>query len=195
VARGLSAVLVLAAVLLLGVLALRLTRSAPVAVTVVVLAGLTPWLFELGRVALEASTQPLLLTPLLLWLLRTTRRGRWAAAEGVPAGLLLGLLAYSYTGSRLLGPLLAAALALFDAGVRPLLEQAFAGDAVVYTDYDDRGAQARGLPRERVAILPDGGVPPAGATVFLRQECDFVCEEVARWEDYRVARALGSPMP
>ena len=33
--------------------------------------------------------------------------------EGVVAGVLLGLLVYSYTGSRLLGPLLAAALAVF----------------------------------------------------------------------------------
>ena len=72
VARGTSAVLVLAAVLLLGLLARRLTGSGRVAVAVVVLAGLTPWLFELGRVALEVSTQPLLVTVLLLatfWLL------------------------------------------------------------------------------------------------------------------------------
>jgi 4-amino-4-deoxy-L-arabinose transferase-like glycosyltransferase len=402
VARGLSAALVLAAVLLLGLLALRLTGSAPAATAVVALAGLTPWLFELGRVALEASTQPLLITLLLLSLLRTVRRGRWSVADGAAAGALLGLLTYSYTGSRLLGPLLAAALAvfagpgrgrwllsawgtfagllvpagvyalrhpgaltaryeattiagegaslpavvgqavsnwahdlnlwhwatsgdpapyihvygygsiflgtaglalagaahvlvrcrgdlwwryvllatllvpvpaaltvdrfnairlaalpvllsvlaipalasllalargrwaaraalavlalsvgvqlgqfldqyryrgpartvLFDAGVGPLLERAFAGGQVVYTDYDDRGAQAQarwhaaeaGLSRDRVVVLPDGGVPPVGATVFLRfQECDFVCEEIARWEDYRVLRAVGPP--
>jgi 4-amino-4-deoxy-L-arabinose transferase-like glycosyltransferase len=74
VARGLSAVLVLAAVLLLGLLAHRRTGSYPVAVIVVVLAGLTPWLFEVGRVALEVSIQPLLLTLLLLALLRSWQR-------------------------------------------------------------------------------------------------------------------------
>src|SRR3970040_2332239 len=66
VARGLSATLVLAAVLLLGLLAKRLTRSNRVAFVVVVLAGMTPWLFEMGRVAFEVSTQPVLLTLLLL---------------------------------------------------------------------------------------------------------------------------------
>jgi len=113
VARSVSAVLVLAAVLLLGLLAARLTGSRVVAVVVVVLAGTTPWLFELGRVALEASTQPLLIVLLLLALDRAWREQRWTVAEGLVVGSLLGLLVYSYTGSRLLGPLLAAALVVF----------------------------------------------------------------------------------
>jgi 4-amino-4-deoxy-L-arabinose transferase-like glycosyltransferase len=113
VARGLSAVLVLAAVLLLGLLAHRLTDSYPVAVIVVVLAGLTPWLFEVGRVALEVSTQPLLVTLLLLALLRSRRRELWTIGEGIVVGCVLGLLVYSYTGNRLLAPLLAAALVVF----------------------------------------------------------------------------------
>ena len=113
VARGVSAVLVLAAVLLLGVLAFRLTRSALVAVVVIVLAGLTPWLFELGRMAIEATTQPLLVVLLLLWLERVARLRTYTAWHGVPAGVLVGLVTYSYTGSRLLGPLFAVALAVF----------------------------------------------------------------------------------
>jgi 4-amino-4-deoxy-L-arabinose transferase-like glycosyltransferase len=113
VARWLSAVLGALAVLLLGLLAKRLTGRTVVAVVVVVLAGLTPWLFELGRVALEVSTQPLLITLLLLSLHRAWRRRTWTRREGVLAGLLLGLLLYSYTGNRLLAPLLAAALVVF----------------------------------------------------------------------------------
>ena len=113
VARGLSAVLVLAAVLLLGLLAKRLTDSSAVAVITVVLAGLTPWLFEVGRVALEVSTQPLLVTLLLLALLRSRQRELWTGTEGVVVGCVLGLLLYSYTGNRLLAPLLAAALVVF----------------------------------------------------------------------------------
>ena len=113
VARGLSAVLVLSAVLLLGLLAWRLTRSAVVALAVLVLAGLTPWLFEVGRVAFEVSTQPVLIVLLLLALLASRQSGRWSIGQGVVVGLLLGLLTYSYTGSRLQGPLLAAALVVF----------------------------------------------------------------------------------
>jgi hypothetical protein len=46
------------------------------------------------------------------------------------------------------------------------------------------------LPRDRVAALPDGGIPPVGATVFGRfQECDYVCERFDSWEGYWLARA------
>ena len=113
VARGLSAVLVLAAVLLLGVLARRLRGSWLVAAIVVVLAGFTPWLFELGRMAIEATTQPLCVVLLLLVVERVARRERYDVWPGVAAGVLLGLITYSYTGSRLLGPLFAAALVAF----------------------------------------------------------------------------------
>ncbi len=113
VARGLSAALVLAAVLLLGLLARRVSRSWVVATVIVVLAGLTPWLFELGRMAIEASTQPVLVVLLLLWLERVVRLDRYGIVEGVVAGAIVGLVTYSYTGSRLLGPLLAAALVVF----------------------------------------------------------------------------------
>jgi 4-amino-4-deoxy-L-arabinose transferase-like glycosyltransferase len=113
VARGLSAVLVLAAILLLGLLAKTVTSENVIAVVVIALAGLTPWLFELGRVALEASTQPLILAAILFALHRTWRLQRWRVGEGIVVGALLGILVYSYTGSRLLGPLLAAALLVF----------------------------------------------------------------------------------
>jgi 4-amino-4-deoxy-L-arabinose transferase-like glycosyltransferase len=113
VARAFSAALGAATVLLLGLLAIRLTGRTVVGVVVTVIAGLTPWLFELGRVALEVATQPLLLTLLLLALHRSWRTGTWRLQEGVLVGLLLGLLLFSYTGNRLLAPLLAAALAVF----------------------------------------------------------------------------------
>jgi dolichyl-phosphate-mannose-protein mannosyltransferase len=113
VARGLSAVLVLTALLLLGLLARRVSGRTAIGVIIFVLAGITPWLFELGRVALEIATQPLLVTLLLLALERTWRRKSWTIPEGLVVGAVLGLLLYSYTGSRLLAPLLAAALAVF----------------------------------------------------------------------------------
>jgi 4-amino-4-deoxy-L-arabinose transferase-like glycosyltransferase len=113
IARGFSAVLGVAAILLLGLLAKRVSGSNTIGVVVLVVAGFTPWLFELGRVALEVSTQPLLVTLLLLALERAWRRKTWKISEGVVVGALLGVLLYSYTGSRLLAPLFAAALAVF----------------------------------------------------------------------------------
>ena len=101
-ARAFSAVLVLAAVLLLGLLARRLTGSWVVAVLVTVLGGATPWLFELGRIAIEATTQPLLVVLVLLVLERSSRLGRFDVRHGVVTGVLLTLLTYAYTGSRLL---------------------------------------------------------------------------------------------
>ena len=115
VARGLSAVLVLAAVLLLGFLARRITGSTVIGLLVLVLAGFTPWLFELGRVALEVSAQPVLITLLLLALESAWRRNDWTIRGGLVVGSVLGLLLYSYTGNRLLAPLLAGALATFAA--------------------------------------------------------------------------------
>ena len=63
--------------------------------------------------AIEATTQPVLVVLLLLSLERTVRRARYDIAEGILAGALIGLITYAYTGSRLLGPLLAAALLVF----------------------------------------------------------------------------------
>jgi hypothetical protein len=111
VARGLAAVSVLAAVLLLGLIAYRRSCSAVVAVVVIVLAGTTPWLFELGRVAFEVSMEPLVLCLLLLALDRACRAEAGSAlSRGLPIGLALGALTYVYAAGRLLAPLLAAAL-------------------------------------------------------------------------------------
>jgi hypothetical protein len=84
--------------------------------------------------------------------------------------------------------------------VPALLDRAFANGSTIYIDYDDRGAQAQarwhaaesGLPRGRVQILPDGGIPPKGSTVFgLFQECDYVCTKFAGWESYWLAKSIG----
>jgi hypothetical protein len=91
---------------------------------------------------------------------------------------------------------------LFETGVPTLLRHAFEEDTV-YIDYDDRYAQTHALwyaaehriPRSRVSILPDGGVPPRGSMVFGRlQACDYVCAELDRSHEYWIAEALG-PRP
>jgi hypothetical protein len=110
VARGVAGACVLAAVFALGLLAWRRTRSAATALLVIALAGATPWLFELGRVAYETALEPLVVCVLLLALDRAARRKGWSLGSAVAVGLALGVLTYVYAGGRLLAPLYAAAL-------------------------------------------------------------------------------------
>jgi hypothetical protein len=111
IARGFAAACVLAAALLLGWLAYRRTSHASVGVATIVLAGTTPWLFELGRVAFEVALEPLLLCFVLLGVERASWLGRWSLASAIPVSLALGAITYVYAGGRLLAPLLAVALA------------------------------------------------------------------------------------
>jgi len=111
VARAFAAVCVLAAVLLLGWLAYRRTSRASVAVATVVLAGTTPWLFELGRIAFEVAMEPLFLVLALVAVERASRLERWTAGSAIPVAAALGAITYVYAGGRLLAPLLALALA------------------------------------------------------------------------------------
>jgi hypothetical protein len=118
VARGFAAASVLAAVLLLGWLAYRRTAHASVGVATVALAGTTPWLFELGRVAFEVALEPLLLCLVLLAVERASRLGSWGTVSAIPVALALGGVTYVYAGGRLLAPLLAVALVAVPAADR-----------------------------------------------------------------------------
>jgi hypothetical protein len=110
-ARLLTASLGLLASALLGVLAWRMTNRFVVAAAIAVSGWLTPWLFECSRVVLEVAIYPSLLVLFLLaaWRASTTVRWRWREIMGLAA--TLGLLTYSYSIGRLLGPLLALGLA------------------------------------------------------------------------------------
>ena len=99
-------------VLLLGLLALRRTRSIAVATSVVVLGGLTPWLFELGRVAYDTALVPFFVASLLVSLEWALRSQRGSSSARSRAFALAGI-AYGYAAGRLLAPLFAAALVVF----------------------------------------------------------------------------------
>lgn len=113
VALATAGVVVLAAILLLGLLAWRLTRSRAVATATVVLAGLTPWLYELGRTAYDTVAEPLTIVLVLLAAEWGRRSRRHWLVRAVPLGLALGALSYAYAAGRLLAPLWAAALLVF----------------------------------------------------------------------------------
>jgi hypothetical protein len=112
-ARLLSASLGAAAALLLGLLALRLTRSAEAGVVVACSALLTPWLYESSRLVFEVAAYPLACVLFLLALRRASVRERWGTSDVCALAGALALLTYTYSVGRLLAPLLAAGLAFF----------------------------------------------------------------------------------
>lgn len=113
VALATAGVVVLAALLLLGLLAWRLTRNRLVATATVVLAVLTPWLYELGRTAYDTVIEPLAMVLVVLAAHWGWRSRRHWLVRAVPLGLALGALGYSYAAGRLLAPLWAVALLVF----------------------------------------------------------------------------------
>ena len=117
-ARLLSAVAGFIAAALLGYIAGRATGNRRVALVVAVSALLTPWLFEVSRLVFEVALFPLVLALSLLVIQRVAGKPRWSPWEIVAIGLLLGLLTYTYTIGRLLGPLLAFGLILFASRAR-----------------------------------------------------------------------------
>src|SRR5882672_4583356 len=113
VARLFSATLGIAAAVLLGLLALRITNRRVIASLVVLTALLTPWLFELSRVVLEVSLYPLVLALCLWCVYRASQKPRWSWIEILLLAVTLALITYTYSIGRLLGPLLALGLIFF----------------------------------------------------------------------------------
>jgi 4-amino-4-deoxy-L-arabinose transferase-like glycosyltransferase len=112
-ARLLSAVAGLVAAVLLGVAAGQALGNRRVMWVVAVSALLTPWVFEVSRLVFEVALFPLVLALSLLVVGRVANRPRWSWWEIGTLGVLLGLLTYTYTIGRLLGPLLAFGLVVF----------------------------------------------------------------------------------
>src|SRR5882724_10566184 len=113
VARLFSVTLGIAAAVLLGLLALRITNQRIIAFLVVLTVLLTPWLFELSHVVLEVSLYPLVLALFLLCVYRASRKPRWSWIEILLLPVTLALVSYTYSIGRLLGPLLALGLIFF----------------------------------------------------------------------------------
>lgn len=118
-ARLLSATCGVAAALVLGLLALRVSRRREVGLLVALSALLTPWLFELSRVVIEVAMYPFAVALFLLCVRRSASRPRWTWGEAACLAATLALLTYSYSIGRLLGPLLALGLAVFWTRARP----------------------------------------------------------------------------
>jgi len=111
-ARALSAVLGLAAVLVLYLLALEISRRKLIALFVALLASLSPWLFEISRLVFEVAAEPVLLALFLFVLYRAATRA-WRYRESVLLGVLLAGIAYAYQTGRILAPGFALGLLFF----------------------------------------------------------------------------------
>jgi 4-amino-4-deoxy-L-arabinose transferase-like glycosyltransferase len=113
IARLLSAILGMVAALLLGLLATRVTKKRWAGLLVFLVVLLTPWTFEISRLVFEVSVFPALLAGFLLLLYEASLRAEWSWRIAVVLGVLLGLMAYTYSIGRLLAPLFALGLAFF----------------------------------------------------------------------------------
>ncbi|MDT7689394.1 MAG: hypothetical protein QOE46_2153 [Acidobacteriota bacterium] len=111
-ARYLSASLGVLAALALGLLGARVTKRGGVGLLTCLTGLLTPWLFELSRVALEVAVYPLAVTLLLLSVHRALRKEAWRFMDAAAVAAALALVTYSYSTGRLFGPLLAFGLLL-----------------------------------------------------------------------------------
>jgi 4-amino-4-deoxy-L-arabinose transferase-like glycosyltransferase len=112
VARDVSAVLGLAAVLLIYLLAYAISRRRVIALAATALAGLSPWLFEISRLVFEVAIEPVLIAGFLLVLYRASA-GEWRTGHSVGLALLLALTVYAYQAGRVFAPLFVLGLILF----------------------------------------------------------------------------------
>jgi 4-amino-4-deoxy-L-arabinose transferase-like glycosyltransferase len=112
-ARMVGAVAGVVNALLLGLLAVRVSGRRGVGVLVAASALLTPWLFELSRVAFEVALYPLIVTLFLLCVQRVSIKARWNWLDVGCLASTLALLTYTYSIGRLFAPLLAVGLVTF----------------------------------------------------------------------------------
>ena len=112
-ARALSATLGLVTIVLLGLLAFRITQSRGTALLFSLLVLFTPWTFELSRLVLEVAIYPFAVALFLLAVWNAAGKATWSATQICALAGTLALLTYSYSIGRLFGPLLVLGLVVF----------------------------------------------------------------------------------
>lgn len=117
-ARILAATMVFVAMLLLGVLAARISKRWVIGVIVALTGLATPWFFEVSRLVLETFAYPLCIVLFLFCLFKAYQREKWHLSDNISLAVTLALITYSYSIGRLLGPALAFGLLIFAIGKR-----------------------------------------------------------------------------
>lgn len=112
-ARLVGAVAGVVTCVLLGLLAARVSGRRDIGLLIAASALLTPWLFELSRVAFEVALYPLVVTLFLLSVQRAATKTKWTWLDVGRLTSTLVLLTYTYSIGRLFAPLLALGLVIF----------------------------------------------------------------------------------
>ena len=113
VARMVAALWMFAACLLLGVLAKRISGQRKIGLIVAGTALLTPWLFEISRLAWEPHCSALTIVVFLLAAYRIQSKETWNWRDIAMVAGGLALVTYGYSSGRALAPLFALGLLLF----------------------------------------------------------------------------------
>src|ERR1043166_1997527 len=119
-ARVFTATILFLSLLLLGLLAARISGQQAVGWIVAISGMVTPWLFEFSRFVLELFFFIFVIVLFLFCLFYAVKRERWRLTDSFFIALCLALLAYSYSSGRLMAPLFAFGLLIFAVDRRSL---------------------------------------------------------------------------
>jgi hypothetical protein len=113
VARTFAAFWMLAACLLLGVLAMRISGQRKIGIIVAGSALLAPWLFEIGRLVWDAHFSAFTIVVFLLAAYGIQSKEKWNWRDIALAAGSLAVITYGYFSGRVLAPLFALGLLFF----------------------------------------------------------------------------------
>ncbi len=112
-ARLLVATAVFLSILLLGLLATRISGRRTVGIIVAISAMVTPWIFENGRPIPGTFLVMIFLVPFLFFLHAAYKRGTWQLIDNFLVAGTLTALTYCYSAGRVIAPILAFGLLIF----------------------------------------------------------------------------------
>ncbi len=113
VARSFAAFWMFAACLLLGVLAKRISGQRKIGIIVTGTALLTPWFFEIGRLAWDPHISAFTVVLFLLATYGIRSKETWSWRDIVLVAGSLAVVEYGYSSGRILAPLFALGLVFF----------------------------------------------------------------------------------
>ncbi len=120
-ARVFAATWVFATILLLGLLAWRISRRLLIAAIVVFSGAVTPWLFEYGRFVMEQYFLVFTIALFLFLVHNAQLREKWRPTDVFLIALALTMITYCYATGRVIGPLFGLGLLIFAVNLRALL--------------------------------------------------------------------------